>query len=444
MTSIAPLSRRSFLKTTASGLAAAGLSTTPFVAGAGRALAAEPINFATWSAAVDTVKSHLAAFEAKTGIKVNYSNTPWAQYREAMITKLIGKAPIDVLWVSDSWLPEWADAGWIVPVDQYKSLTDNSDVDQFCVDSMTYQGKQYGNTYYSDYMAFIYNADMLAKGGIKAPPESWAEVVDQSKIIKDKGLAQWPVLISMAQETWLIEFMTAMVFSNGGHFTDDKGNAVMQDPAHGAAPALRWLVDAVQKHGVLSLSCVETGELAVLKAFSSGEHAFSLLPKYRLRTLNDPAQSKLAGNAKIALMPKGDKGSHATVGWMRFYGMTPRAQADAERAANAVKLMEWFGGKADGEYKFQKMLFKDVGAGFGVKSLFNDPEIRAAYAAYGDVDLIRKQQTLARKKDVVTPWFGEWNDVNGTAWQQAIMGKVSIEQALSTSAAKWTELKKQS
>ena len=49
---------------------------------------------------------------------------------------------------------------------------------------------------------------------------------------------------------------------------------------------------------------------------------------------------------------------------MRFYGMTPRAQADAERAAETVKLMEWFGGKADGEYKFQKLLFKDVGAGF--------------------------------------------------------------------------------
>ena len=77
--------------------------------------------------------------------------------------------------------------------------------------------------------------------------------------------------------------------------------------------------------------------------------------------------------------------------------------------------MEWFGGKADGEYKFQKLLFKDVGAGFGVKSLFQDPEMRAAYAAYGDVDLIGKQQSLARKKDVVTPWFGEWNDVNGAA-----------------------------
>jgi multiple sugar transport system substrate-binding protein len=178
---------------------------------------------------------------------------------------------------------------------------------------------------------------------------------------------------------------------------DDQGNAVMQDGANGAAGALRWLVDAVQTHKILSPSCVETGELAGLKAFSSGDHAFGLIPKYRLRTLNDPAQSKIAGNAKIALMPKGDTGSHATVGWMRFYGMTPRAQADAVRADETVKLMAWFGGKADGEYKFQKMPFKDVGSGFGVKSLFNDPEIRAAYAAYGDVDLIGQQQSLARK-----------------------------------------------
>ncbi len=361
-----------------------------------------------------------------------------------MITKFVGGAPVDTLWVSDSWLPEWADAGWLAPVDQYKSLVDNSDVDQFCVDSMTYKGKQYGNTYYSDYMAFLYNAEMLEKAGIKAPPTTWAEVVDQSKIIKDKGLSQWPVLISMAQESWLIEFMTAMVYSSGGRFVDDKGNAVMKDPEGGAVVALRWLVDAVQKHKILSPSCVETGELAVLKSFSWGEHAFTLIPKYRLRTLNDPAQSKIARNAKIALMPKGEKGSHATVGWMRFYGMTPRAQADATRAADTVKLMDWFGGKADGEYKFQKMVFKDIGSGFGVKSLFNDPEIRAGYAAFGDVDLISQQQSLARRKDVVTPWFGEWNDANGTAWQQAIMGKVTVEQALNVSTAKWIELKKQS
>jgi multiple sugar transport system substrate-binding protein len=432
------LSRRTFLATSAALIGAPALGAPQ------RAVAAEPIHFATWSAAVDQVKSHVAAFEAKTGLQIDYTNIPWAQFRETMITKFVGNAPIDTLWVSDSWLPEWAEAGWLVPVDQYKALTAyNADVDDFCVQSMTYKGKQYGITYYTDYMGFIYNAEVLQKAGISAPPENWAEVTEQARIIKNKGLLQYPMLVSMAQETWLIEFLSALVFSNGGRFIDDNGNAVMHDPANGAVGALQWLVDAVHKHQILSPSCVETGELAGLKSFSSGQHAFGLIPKYRLRTLNDPKQSQVAGQAKLALMPKGEKGSHATVGWMRFYGLTPRAQADATRLAGTLKLMEWFGGKADGEYKFQKLLFKDVGAGFGVKSLFQDPEMRAAYAEYGDVDLIGKQQSLARKKDVVTPWFGEWNDVNGTAWQQAVLGKLSPEQALARSADKWSALKKQ-
>jgi multiple sugar transport system substrate-binding protein len=409
------------------------------------AQAGGPLAFATWSAAVDQVKSHLAAFEAKTGIKVDYSNAPWAQYRETMITKFVGKAPVDVLWISDSWLPEFADAGWIVPVDQYKTLMDyNADTDAFSIDSMTYKGKQYGITYYTDFMAFLYNEDMLKKAGIAAPPKTWAEVTEMSKTVKAKGLAEYPMLLAMAQESWLIEFMAAMVYSHGGRFTNDKGDSVMQDPKGGAVAGLQWIVDAVQKDKIVSPACVETGELAGLKAFGAGQFAFCLLPKYRLRTLNDPAQSQIAGKAQIALMPKGGaNGTNATVGWMRFYGMTPRAAADPKRAEAAVKLMEWFGGKADGQYTFQKMLFKDVGSGFGVKSLFQDPEIRAGYEKYGDISVIEAQTALAKKKDIISPWFGEWNETNGAAWQQAVAGKISAEEALKRSGAKWDALKKQ-
>src|SRR3546814_3671075 len=47
----------------------------------------------------------------------------------------------------------------------------------------------------------------------------------------------------------------------------------------------------------------------------------------------------------------------------------------------------WFGGKADGDYTFQKLLFLDIGAGFGVKSLFQDPAMREAYSKYADIDM---------------------------------------------------------
>ena len=330
------LTRRGALRTGAAAVAAPLLAADPV-------LAAETINFATWSAAVDQIKAHLAAFEKQTGIPIAYTNSPYAQYRETMITKFTGGAPVDVLLVSDSWLPEFAEAGWIEPIDAYPQLMAyDAETSDFCNKSMTYKGKQYGLTYYTDYMSFLYDADMLAKAGIAAPPATWAEVTEQAKAIKTKGLSEYPVAIGLAQESWLIEFMSAMVFSHGGRFVDDAGNAAPSAPTQAA---LQWLVEAVQTHGILSPGAVQVGELEVLKSLSAGRHAFALLPKYRLRVVNDPAQSQVAGRIKQALMPAAPEGSHATVGWMRFYGMTARAAANKERAGNAVKLIEWFGGR---------------------------------------------------------------------------------------------------
>jgi multiple sugar transport system substrate-binding protein len=428
--------RREFLK------AAGALGSTLLLPGQ-NAYAADALNFFAWSAAVDQVKSHISAFEKQTGIKVNYSNAPWAQYRDTMVTKFVGNAPIDALWVSDSWLPEWADAGWLAPIDGFPELMKyNADVDDFCTQSMRYKGKQYGLTYYSDYMAFFYDEDKLKKAGISAPPKTWDEVVQQSLQIKKAGIAEYPLMLSMARESWLIEFLSAMVFSNGGRFVDDAGNAVMNDPSKGAHKALQWVVDAVNKHKIVSPACVENGELNGLKAFSSGNHAFAMLARYRVRTLNDPTQSQIAGRVKQTLMPAGPGGSNATVGWMRFYGMTAKAGADKARAANAAKFIEWFGGKANGKYEFQKLMFTDIGSGFGVKSLFQDPDIKASYAKYSDIAMFERQQKLARKKDVVSRWFGEWDEVNGTAWQSAIVGKSTVADALKKSAEAWNDLKK--
>jgi multiple sugar transport system substrate-binding protein len=430
--------RRDFLKlTAAAGVAGSGLMSLDAQA------QAAALNFHTWSAGVDVVKSHLTAFEAKTGIKVNYSNAPWAQYRDSMVTKFVGKAPMDVMWVSDSWLPEWADAGWLAPINGYPELMKyNAETDDFCNQSMQYQGKQYGLTYYSDYMAFFYDAEKLKKAGIKEPPKTWEEVVQQSLVLKKAGISEHPLMLSMARESWLIEFLTAMVYSNGGRFADDQGNPLMHDAQRGAHKALQWVVDAVNKHKIVSPACVETGELNGLKSFTSGNHAFALLARYRVRTLNDPKQSSIAGNVRQALMPAGPGGSNATVGWMRFYGMTPQAAADKARAANAVKLIEWFGGKAEGKYQFQKMMFTDIGSGFGVKELFQDPEVKAVYNKYSDITMYEKQQKLARKKDVISRWFGEWDEVNGTAWQSAIIGKSSVADALKKSMVAWNDMRK--
>ena len=53
-----------------------------------------------------------------------------------------------------------------------------------------------------------------------------------------------------------------------------------------------------------------------------------------------------------------------------------------------------------------------------------------------------QQQHLARKKDVIARWFGEWDEVNGTAWQSAVLGKSTVAAALKKSSDAWNDLRK--
>lgn len=436
----AQFNRRRFLQASAAASAPLWL---PYNA---LAQAKGSLSFHAWSAAVDQVKSHISAFEAKTGIKVAYSNSPWAQYREGMITKLVGKAPIDVMWVSDTWLPEWADAGWLAPIDKYTQLTQYNnakEIDEFCIRSVTYKGKQWGLTYYSDYMGFIYDEEKLKKAGFAAPPKTWDEVLEQSLKMKQQGIAEFPLMLCLAQESWQIEYLSALVYSFGGRFVNDNGTAAMGDPKGGALRAMQWVVDAVNKHKIVSPGCVELGELNGLKAFTTGNHAFALMPNYRMRTINDPKQSQVAGKIKPTLMPAGGpNGSNATVGWIRFYGMTPQAAANKDRLDASIKFMEWFGGKADGEYKFQKLVFLDIGAGFGIKSLYDDAAVKAAYQRFHDPAVAQRQNALAKKKDIIAPWFGEWNEIHAPGWQAAVLNKAAPQSVLTRSAEVWNKLHK--
>lgn len=441
---VSKLARREFLKYSAASAGAVGALGTSGILSQAIAAGGGTVNFMAWSAAVDLVKSHVAEFQDSTGINVNYANAPWANYRDNIITKFVGGAPLDMMWVSDAWLPEFAEAGWIKPIDNFDHLMAyNDEAEDFCTNSMTYKGRQYGLTYYTDFMGFMYDEEALQKAGISKPAETWDEVTEQCLKIKAAGISEYPLMLALANESWLMNFLSAMVYSHGGRFTDDNGDSAMQSASEGAVKALQWVVDAVHKHEIVSPACVETGELTGLKAFASGNHAYALEPKYRMRMLNDPEQSQIAGRCKQVLMPKGEGSDHYTVGWMRFHGMSAAAAADKQQAELTAKLIEWFGGRANGEYKFQKYLFTDIGAGFGVKPLFDDADVQAAYNSYTDVNIIKAQQALAKKSDVFTPWYGEWMETNASAWQSAIVGKSSVEDAMNKAGSAWDDLKEE-
>jgi multiple sugar transport system substrate-binding protein len=426
----------------------AGILTTAGLAQSSKARAQAPgaVNFIGWSAAVDQVKAQISAFEAATSLRVNYENFPWAQFRTALVTRLVANAPIDVSWVSDAWLPEFAEAGWLAEISDVPQLMRyNEEAANYCTQSMTYRGKQYGLSYYGDHMSFMVNTDMLARAGIAAPPTTWEEVVEQSLRMKQQGIADFPLLLSLAADTWLIEFVTALTYSFGGRFLDDQGAPLMADAGRGAVRAAAFLRDAIHRHKILSPGAVETGEINGLRAFGSGAHAFAIVPTYRIRALNDPAQSSAAGKIRLALMPKGGpSGTNETCGWIRFYGMTPGAKADPARRARAVRFIEFFGGRdTSGSYSMQKLLLTDVGLPSCALPLSEDADVKTFWERWaGGGAIVAQQSALARKKDVISPWFGEWVETSNQAWQTVCLGRAEPEAAMRTAAAKWTELRR--
>lgn len=405
----------------------------------------EPINFIAWSAVVDQVRAHLTAFERTTNTRVNYENHPAAQFRATLVQRITANAPIDVMWMNDAWTPEFVEAGWIAPINDIPQLMGlNRDVSQFCINYMTYKGRQYGTAYYGDHMAFVYNQELLERAGITRPPETWDEVVSQSLTIKQRGISEFPLLLSLAADAWLIEMFSAIAFSYGGKFTMPDGRPVMNDPQHGVLTALKSIQDAIHVHRIVSPAAANLNEIPGLRAFSSGAHVFGLVPRYRIRSINDPAQSQISGKARIALMPKGgNHPNHNTVGWMRFFGLRPRARQNAQRQENAVKLLEWFTGTTSGGYNFQRMLILDAGVPYCVPSMDRDPEIVAfwdRWAGQGGRDIVTRQALLALPKDTVTPWFGEWNEANNQALQQAFLNRATPEAAMRVSFDRWRAL----
>ncbi len=431
-------SRRGVLQ----GLVAAAMG----VPGMAAAQAAGKVNFIGWSAAVDQIKAHIAAFERDTGVPVNYENFPFAQFRTALVTRLVGNAPIDVAWISDAWLPEFVEAGWLADIEDMPNLKRyGSETAAYCNQSMTYKGKQYGLSYYGDHMSFMYNTEVLQKAGIAAPPTTWDEVVEQCLKIKAAGIMEYPLLLSLGADTWLIEFVSALTFSFGGSFVDDKGDSVMGAPGGGAVAAAKWLHEAIHKHKILAPGAVETVELNGLRAFGSGAHAFTIEPTYRIRSLNDPAQATAHGKIRLALMPKGGpRGTHDTCGWIRFYGLTPAAKADRARRERAVKFIEYFGGRdTKGNYSLQEMLLLDVGLPSCALPLAEDAEVKTFWTRWaGGGAIVAEQAMKARKKDVISPWFGEWVESSNQAWQSVCLGRATPEAALAGLGTKWNELKR--
>jgi len=402
-------------------------------------------NFVTWSYGVETIADNIKKLQEKypnlTFVHKDYS---WLDYHDTMVGAFTAGNSPELLYGSDHWLSEWAGAGWLEPLEDHCPNVKgySSELAPYALEGMTYNGKVYGLSYYADTMDFTYNETLLKKAGFDKGPVTWDDVYTMSKALKDQGVVPFPIIMAWSQKEGAFpEAFLSMVYSQheGGNAMFDKDlKPVFNQEGSAAAQVLDWLRKAYAD-GLLDPASLTTAEIDQVKSMQAGQHVFTIFPQYNMAEVNKEGTGDYAGQFKIALMPGK---SHNTVGYVRFYAMTPKAVAEGKVDA-ACKFFDYFGGKTDGEYKVVKRWAIENGLGFAQLPLFDDPDVISAFGKWGDVPTIKQQAELARAKEGLTPWFGTWDVYARSEIHKAILGDQDVQTTLDNMAAKWEELKAQ-
>ena len=137
-------------------------------------------------------------FEAKNpDIKVSMEYLDYPHVHDKIVTGMAAKPPAyDAAMIDVIWPDEFIKAGYLLDVTNRITPEMKSDMFQASWNGVTRNGKVYGMPWLMDVKYFMYNKDMLQKAGIANPPKTWEELVDQAKTIKQKRIAEFPIMWS--------------------------------------------------------------------------------------------------------------------------------------------------------------------------------------------------------------------------------------------------------
>lgn len=241
-------------------------------------------------------------FEAENpGIRIETTFVLYDGLRDLLVTSISSDPPaFDVVLVDDIWFSEFADAGWILDVSERITPEMREGIFEAAWEITTVDGVVYGMPWLLDQKYFFYNTRILAEAGFDAPPTTWEEVAEMSRVIKEQGLVEYPMIWSWAQIEAVVPDFVTLLYGNGGQFFNEDNEPVFNDEK--GVQTLQWMVDMIEE-GLVNPSSIAAAEEDVRNVFSQGQAAFATNWLYMYDLAQDPNESQVAGEVGIALMP---------------------------------------------------------------------------------------------------------------------------------------------
>ncbi|MEZ5316769.1 MAG: ABC transporter substrate-binding protein [Vicinamibacterales bacterium] len=272
----------------------------------------------------EIVRRQIARFQAAhPGVRVEVRVTPdSADTRHQLYVQWLSAwAPDpDVLQLDVIWTPEFAAAGWILPID----LPPEAAADFFpaTLAANRWRGRLYAVPWFVDVGMLYWRTDLMP-----AAPGTFTELDAAARGAIDRGVP-YGLVWQGARYEGLVTVFVEYLAGTGGRILDDDGTVVVDAPA--AVRALAIMCDEV-RDGIVPGAALAWQEEQTRFAFQNGRAAMMRNWPYAAALMRDPSGSAVAGRFGVAPMPHGAGTSGAALGGAQLAVNARSRQPDLAR-----------------------------------------------------------------------------------------------------------------
>ena len=377
-------------------------------------------------------------FEAKNpDIKVSMEYVGYDNVHDKIVTGMAAKPPAyDAAMIDVIWPDEFIKDNYLLDVTSRVTPDMKSGMFPASWNGVTRNGKIYGMPWLMDVKYFMYNKDMLQKAGIAAPPATWEELVTDAKTIKDKKIAEFPIIWSWNQKEGVVCDFTVLLFGNGGAFLDASGKPVFNNDK--GVQVLTWMKKTIDD-GLSNPSSVSSDENAVEADFLAGKSAFAVNWLFQYSDSNDATKSQIVGQAAFAPMPLFKAGADAGIKGSSVDGSSSFAiMATTPYADQTWKYLTYLASN-EVQTKYSAEMLPVWQTDFQGAALQTLESATATNPV--TVPAFLAQFPFANERPTVA-YYNEGSAALQLAIQNALTGVKSPKDALDEAAAKWVSLAK--
>jgi len=368
----------------------------------------------------------LDEFTKETGVKVNLTIAEWDAIRDKIsVAGAAGSQLADVAEFDWSWTGQFAQSGWFIPLEDVIDKDLLADLQNTA--AFTANDHLYAIPYSNDFRISAYNTKMFSEAGITKPPATFDELKADLKLLKESGV-DYPLGLFMAPNentstTWYL-----LTLAMGGELFDADGKPAFTDPDSGGYKALKFMAE-MNKEGYVSPGAF-TPDTSWDAKFIAGEIAFHISTGPAiLPVANDVQQSAIAGNASLTLVPGITKPT-ASFGLAEGLGI----MSTSKHQEAAKTFIEWWM-RPQNLIAIQQELGLLPPRTSVLEGLLKENKL-------ADGNIIIEQAKLIKPLFIkgAPTWYSQFSTEAAADINAALLGDVTIDEALNKLAARSMEI----